>query len=544
MRFISESSLIRITIYFKVIEIESIEDKGNLRVVPGETDIVHQGTCRSSLPLCPKEGLLAFERELEDIVDMHRSFQSNDVMGILLHGQSLSQRNSINRLARSFGMHCINVNISHTDTFEMVEKSFDVIDSNDNSLIFIDSLLAVNQSPFKAKITKLLESVLAKPLHLIIIASCENLDKLDGKLQRLFSICIEARSPTDTDRFDQLSALCKMIPCHSSVDLRQNALKMAGFSSHDVEMCFCYAILNAVDTLEKRYGSKVDLRHFFTISDQDLKLSQTEYRSSHAGVVGAPNIPNVQWEDIGGLEHVKHTLLETIQLPLEHPELFDGIQKRSGILLHGPPGTGKTLVAKAVATTLGLNFLSIKGPELLNMYIGESEANVRALFQRARDAQPCIIFFDELDSIAPNRGSKGDSGGVIDRIVSQLLSEIDNIPQKVFFMGATNRPDLIDKALLRPGRFEKMIFMGLPQDHNVQASILKSLCRKFNVTLDLSYVARQLPLNMSGADLYALCSNAYLRAVERVVSDTTTAQDVLVEQEDFEYVLQSGWKQS
>lgn len=172
---------------------------------------------------------------------------------------------------------------------------------------------------------------------------------------------------------------------------------------------------------------------------------------------------------------MKADILDTIQLPLEHPELFsNGMKKRSGeytclrvtvprlmcvvgILLYGPPGTGKTLLAKAVATSCALNFFSVKGPELLNMYIGESEANVRKVFQRARDAKPCVIFFDELDSVAPKRGNHGDSGGVMDRIVSQLLAELDGIAggdagADVFVIGATNRPDLLDPALLRPGR--------------------------------------------------------------------------------------------
>ena len=171
-------------------------------------------------------------------------------------------------------------------------------------------------------------------------------------------------------------------------------------------------------------------------------------------------IPKVTWDDVGGLQNVKKDILDTIQLPLEHPELFaSGMKKRSGILLFGPPGTGKTLVAKAIATTLSLNFLSVKGPELLNMYVGESEANVRRVFQRARDARPCVVFFDELDSVAPKRGAKGDSGGVMDRIVSQILAELDGVGDgnnsagDVFVIGATNRPDLLDPALLRPGRY-------------------------------------------------------------------------------------------
>lgn len=216
----------------------------------------------------------------------------------------------------------------------------------------------------------------------------------------------------------------------------------------------------------------------------DFESALSKARASYSESIGAPKIPNVTWDDVGGLASVKDDILDTIQLPLDHPELFsDGLKKRSGeldvlshcrghyantasefhrlgdsgILLYGPPGTGKTLLAKAVATSCSLNFFSVKGPELLNMYIGESEANVRRVFQRARDAKPCVIFFDELDSVAPKRGNQGDSGGVMDRIVSQLLAELDGMAgsaegSDVFVIGATNRPDLLDPALLRPGR--------------------------------------------------------------------------------------------
>lgn len=150
-------------------------------------------------------------------------------------------------------------------------------------------------------------------------------------------------------------------------------------------------------------------------------------------------------------------------LILPHP---DAAHIPLGVLLYGPPGTGKTLIAKAVATSCALNFFSVKGPELLNMYIGESEANVRRVFQRARDARPCVIFFDELDSVAPKRGNHGDSGGVMDRIVSQLLAELDGLSggktgADVFVIGATNRPDLLDPALLRPGRYVPIRFASL-----------------------------------------------------------------------------------
>ena len=199
---------------------------------------------------------------------------------------------------------------------------------------------------------------------------------------------------------------------------------------------------------------------------------------------------------------------------------------RPGILLYGPPGTGKTLLAKAVATSCSLNFFSVKGPELLNMYIGESEANVRRVFQRARDARPCVVFFDELDSVAPKRGAHGDSGGVMDRIVSQLLAELDGISSSssagdVFVIGATNRPDLLDPALLRPGRFDRMLYLGVSDTDTAQLRILQALTRKFRLdpALDLARVARECAFNLTGADFYALCADALLKAMSRTAQE-------------------------
>ncbi|KAI5809944.1 hypothetical protein DFH27DRAFT_597843 [Peziza echinospora] len=257
---------------------------------------------------------------------------------------------------------------------------------------------------------------------------------------------------------------------------------------------------------------------------KDFETAVEAARRNFADSIGAPKIPNVSWDDVGGLANVKSAVMETIQLPLERPELFArGMKKRSGILFYGPPGTGKTLLAKAIATEFSLNFFSVKGPELLNMYIGESEANVRRVFQRARDARPCVVFFDELDSVAPKRGNQGDSGGVMDRIVSQLLAELDGMSEGkegsggVFVVGATNRPDLLDAALLRPGRFDKMLYLGVSDTHDKQLTILEALTRKFALhpNLSLRRVAETLPFTYTGADLYALCSDAMLKAITR-----------------------------
>ena len=177
--------------------------------------------------------------------------------------------------------------------------------------------------------------------------------------------------------------------------------------------------------------------------------------------------PNVRWTDVGGLEEVKEELTEAIEWPLKHTDLFNqaDIQPPKGLLLYGPPGTGKAMIAKAVATTSEANFISIKGPELLSKWVGESEKGVREVFRKARQASPCIVFFDELDSVAPRR-SGGDSGDghVTQRIVSQLLTEMDGLEdlRGVVVIGATNRPDIIDEALLRPGRFDRILAIPIP----------------------------------------------------------------------------------
>jgi SpoVK/Ycf46/Vps4 family AAA+-type ATPase len=258
------------------------------------------------------------------------------------------------------------------------------------------------------------------------------------------------------------------------------------------------------DLIQSSSGKSIeDLLSLKELEDQTSSSILSNLKNSNSG------IPNVKWEDVGGLQTAKKEIIDTIQLPLLHPEFFK-IRPRSGLLLYGPPGTGKTLLAKAIATECSLNFLSVKGPELLNMYIGESEKNVRELFERARALQPCVLFFDELDSLAPKRG-QGSDLGVMDRIVSQLLTEIDSLQtaSKLFIIGATNRPDLLDSALLRPGRFDKMVFLGIPDDFESKVKVFLAQTRKFVLDFHgFEEVAKRCPGRYSGADIYAVCAQA------------------------------------
>lgn len=236
-----------------------------------------------------------------------------------------------------------------------------------------------------------------------------------------------------------------------------------------------------------------------------------------------------------------------VELPLKHPGLFaGGLRRRSGVLLYGPPGTGKTLLAKAVATECSVNFLSVKGPELINMYVGESERLVREVFEKAHRARPCVIFFDELDSLAPARGRGSDSGGVMDRVVSQLLAEIDSAQggsgtDDIFIIGATNRPDLLDPALLRPGRLDKLLYIGIASDPLDRMKVLTALTRRFDFhdSVDLLEIAKRCPGRLTGADMYGLCSGAWMSAMKRHASSGNAKylKSVVVSQEDFLHSL-------
>ena len=357
----------------------------------------------------------------------------------------------------------------------------------------------------------------------VLVATTTEPDKIPDGVRSLFTHEMEMRAPDETERQNILRNIVndRSIVLDPEVDLGSVALKTAALVAGDLVDVVERALVCRQSRLEKlvadqstppstdpnpdpeqQMNSKVlSLRDVQVaggaavrgLTKADFDAAVDAARKNFADAIGAPKIPNVTWNDVGGLDNVKDVVMETIQLPLERPELFaKGMKKRSGILFYGPPGTGKTLLAKAIATEYSLNFFSVKGPELLNMYIGESEANVRRVFQRARDARPCVVFFDELDSVAPKRGNQGDSGGVMDRIVSQLLAELDGMSGGgddddedsgagsggVFVIGATNRPDLLDQALLRPGRFDTMLYLGVSDTHDKQLRILEALTRK------------------------------------------------------------------
>ncbi|XP_030461673.2 peroxisomal ATPase PEX6 isoform X2 [Syzygium oleosum] len=408
-----------------------------------------------------------------------------------------------------------------------------------------------------------------------LVATADSTEGLPPTIRRCFSHEITMGPLTEEQRVEMLSqslkGISELLPNSSPEDFVRDIVgQTSGFIPRDLNALIADAGANMIpgSILHK---NEVDSGDFHNKSAEDKTVPENDVKEAvdqvlrkddmakalerskkrNAVALGTPKVPNVKWEDVGGLEDVKKSILDTVQLPLLHKDLFSsGLRKRSGVLLYGPPGTGKTLLAKAVATECSLNFLSVKGPELINMYIGESEKNVRDIFQKARSARPCVIFFDELDSLAPARGASGDSGGVMDRVVSQMLAEIDGLnddTQDLFIIGASNRPDLIDPALLRPGRFDKLLYVGVNTDASYRERVLKALTRKFKLHEDVSLysIAKKCPPNFTGADMYALCADAWFHAAKSKVlssdvdssSKDLAADSVVVGYEDFVEVL-------
>jgi len=257
-------------------------------------------------------------------------------------------------------------------------------------------------------------------------------------------------------------------------------------------------------------------------------------------------VPNVKWEDVGGLSQIKEELTEAVEWPLKYSKLFEkgDVKPPRGILLHGPPGTGKTLIAKAVANESEANFISVKGPELLSKWVGESEKGVREVFRKARAAAPCVVFFDELDSIAPKRTGGEFDNQVTERVVSQLLTELDGIEELkgVVILGATNRQDLIDDALLRPGRFDRILLVP-PPNKEARVEILKIHTKKKPLAkdVDLAKLA-EMTEGYTGADLASIANAASISAIKQYLKAhgkeaEEGAADFSISMHDFEEAI-------
>ncbi len=420
--------------------------------------------------------------------------------------------------------------ILHVRRFRAVAAVQGQTKNEDTLLQFVTSI--------RATLEKLHASSLSPNGHpLLFVATCEESDDVEGAARAIFTHEFAIKPPEDEVRLDLLETYLKRVKLEDGFDIKGLVQRTAGRQCTEIKGIIAEAGKHAFKKVwERKIRSEKEMKTngnndkkstllkakeeiVLSKDDFDLAFKSMDVGGSSPGATAS--IPNVKWKDVGGLGQAKDEVMDMITLPLKHPELFaSGVRQRSGVLFYGPPGTGKTLLAKAVATECNCNFISVKGPELLNMYIGESERNVRQVFERARAAKPCVLFFDEIDSLAPARGKGSDSGGVMDRVVSQLLTEIDGMSGSggdLFVIGATNRPDLLDSSLLRPGRFDRLLYLGIAPDNDAQLKILKALTRKFTLKDDvrLEDVISTCPTNYTGADFYALASNALSMSIRR-----------------------------
>merc|ERR1712156_643980 len=414
-----------------------------------------------------------------------------------------------------------------------LRKAFEEAEKNSPAIIFIDEIDSIAPKREKtngeverrivSQLLTLMDGVKTRS-QVIVMAATNRPNSIDPALRRFgrFDREVDIGIPDDVGRLEILRIHTKNMKLADDLNLEQVAKETHGHVGADLAAICSEAALqqirgkmDMIDLEDESIDAEVLNSLAVTMADFQFAMGKSTPSAIRETVV---ETPNVSWEDIGGLESVKRELRELVQYPVEHPEKFlkFGMQPSRGVLFYGPPGCGKTLLAKAIANECQANFISIKGPELLTMWFGESEANVRDIFDKARSAAPCVLFFDELDSIAKSRGgSVGDAGGAADRVINQVLTEMDGMGSKknVFIIGATNRPDIIDSAILRPGRLDQLIYIPLP-DEGSRKSILKSNLRKtpINKTVDLDYIAK-VTKGFSGADLTEICQRAVKLAI-------------------------------
>ncbi|RXN18565.1 transitional endoplasmic reticulum ATPase-like protein [Labeo rohita] len=425
-----------------------------------------------------------------------------------------------------------------------LRKAFEEAEKNAPAIIFIDELDAIAPKREKTHgeverriVSQLLTLMdgLKQRVHVVVMAATNRPNSVDPALRRFgrFDREIDIGIPDSTGRLEILQIHTKNMKLSDDVDLEQISTETHGHVGADLAALCSEAALQAIRkkmTLIDLEDDSIDadLLNSMAVTMDDFKWALSQSNPSALRETVA-EVPQVNWEDIGGLDEVKRELQELVQYPVEYPDKFlkFGMTPSRGVLFYGPPGCGKTLLAKAIANECQANFVSIKGPELLTMWFGESEANVRDVFDKARQAAPCILFFDELDSIAKARGGgAGDAGGAADRVINQILTEMDGMTNKknVFIIGATNRPDIIDPAILRPGRLDQLIYIPLP-DMPSRSAILRANLRKSPVAkdVDLAYLSR-ITEGFSGADLTEICQRACKLAIREAIEAEIRAE--------------------
>jgi len=459
--------------------------------------------------------------------------------GVLLYGPpGVGKTLLAKALANEVGAYFIAINGPeimskfYGESEQRLREIFEEARKNAPAIIFIDEIDAIApkreevvgevEKRVVAQLLTLMDG-LAERGRVIVIGATNRPDALDPALRRpgRFDREIEIPPPDKKARREILAVHTRSVPLDDDVNLDKIAEMTHGYTGADLAALVKEAAMNALRRflaeknvdLSKPIPS--DLLRTLKVSMNDFIQAMNMVHPSLLREVFV-EVPEVRWSDIGGLEDVKQQLREAVEWPLKYQDIFErmGIRPPKGILLYGPPGVGKTLLAKAAATESGANFIAVNGPEILSKWVGESERAIREIFRRARMVAPAIIFLDEIDSIAPARGSRVDSG-VTDRIINQLLTEMDGIKplRGVVVIAATNRPDLLDPALLRPGRFDRIIKVP-PPDRKARLEILKIHTRRVPLAsdVDLEKLA-DMTNGFTGADLEALVREAVMLAL-------------------------------
>ncbi|MCF8005176.1 MAG: CDC48 family AAA ATPase [Chromatiaceae bacterium] len=442
-----------------------------------------------------------------------------------------------------------------------LRKIFEEAARKGPSIIFMDEIDAI--APRRDKVVGDVEKRIVAQLlalmdgltrrqNLIVIAATNLPNAIDPALRRpgRFDRELAIPIPDRVGRREILEIHSRGMPLNEDVALAQLAEITHGFVGADLEALCREAAMSTLRRLLPDIGVSlaempIDRLTGVTVDMEDFVTALREVEPSAIRELFV-EVPDVRWDDVGGLDAIRQRLVEAVEWPLSYPQLFEqaGVRPPKGLLLAGPPGVGKTMIAKAVANESGVNVIAVKGPELMSRYVGESEAGVRELFHKARQAAPCIIFLDEVDAVVPARGAGATDSHVAERVLSQFLAELDGLEELkgVFVLGATNRADLIDAAMLRPGRFDEVVEIPLPTELDRRAILAVHLRGKPGAeAVDVEQLAISTD-GTSGAELAALCNRAALRAIRRAVAqgggDPLAVAAVQLELDDINSALQ------
>jgi transitional endoplasmic reticulum ATPase len=464
--------------------------------------------------------------------------------GVLLYGPPGCGKTLLARaVANETDAHFIAINGPeimskfYGESEQRLREVFEEAKKHPSAIIFIDEIDAI--APKREEVTGEVEKrVVAQLLALmdgleargnvIVIGATNRVNAIDPALRRpgRFDREVEIGVPDKEGRYEILVIHTRNMPLAEDVDLKRLAEMTHGYAGADLAALCREAAMKAL----RRYLPQIDLQQDRIPLEvlEGLKVTMQDFLEAFKEVTPTSmrevyvEVPTVKWSDVGGLEEVKQELREAVELPLKNPEAFKrlGIEPPKGVLLYGPPGCGKTLLAKAVATESEANFISVKGPEIFSKWVGESERAIREVFRKARTAAPCIVYFDEVDSIAPIRGYGAGDSMVTERVVTQLLAELDGIERlgNVVVLGATNRPDMLDPALLRPGRFDRLVYVP-PPDYRARLEILKIHTRNMPLAedVDLEELARMTE-RYAGSDLESLVREAAMMALREDIN--------------------------